>query len=300
MNPRSRELRVRSGAWLTRARQRLDSGDEGSQRPATCPLQLPESGFTLIELLVVIAIIAIIASLLLPALNKATSSARSVQCQGSLRQLQLAWQMYAGDHEDRLVPNWVIAPSWPADYRDQYSTTNSWVCGSAYTDATANGIRQGALWAYTTSTEIYRCPSDRSPWRYGTQRAPRPFNVALSCGLNGGFNGGNGRAFDPRIAEKLAEIQRPVCTFTFIDEDATSMTSGEFFVSPDQTFWFMIPGSRDRGGGANVAFADGHVFFKRWLYPGRTRTGVETPVKNERDRDDFLWVQRALVGREGP
>ena len=52
----------------------------------------------------------------------------------------------------------------------------------------------------------------------------------------------------------------------------------------------MIPGDRDKGRGANVAFADWHAEFKKWQYPGRIREGVETPVKNQADRADLIWV----------
>ena len=62
----------------------------------------------------------------------------------------------------------------------------------------------------------------------------------------------------------------------------------------------MIPGYRDRGCGANLAFADGHVGFKKWQYLGRTRTGPETPVRNEQDRADLAWVVSALPSAREP
>jgi len=255
----------------------------------------PYPAFTLIELLVVIAIIAILAAMLLPALGRARLKVQAASCMNNLKQLQLSWVLYSDDHDQHMPPNTPIITG----ARDSLSdSTNSWIVGNTWIDASNLSIEQGVLFRYNKSRGIYHCPADRSTVRdQGQVRRNR--SVSLSCYMN--------MAQDPqdqyyRICwHKVSAIQNPgpANALTFVDEHEKSVQQGtfginalnrqSFFETPLWT-WISFPATR-HGDAGTVSFADGHTEVWRWREPNTMRLSAQNawlvlqPAISTTDRD---------------
>jgi prepilin-type N-terminal cleavage/methylation domain-containing protein len=127
----------------------------------------PRPGFTLVELLVVIGIIAILISILMPALSRAKDKARAVQCASNERQLYMLCVMFSQDHKGHLP-----RPSWPGNLGGPgQEWVEEWNCW-AQTAPGKLDFEKGGLWKYLPGIEarknLVMCPGDNGePVRYG-------------------------------------------------------------------------------------------------------------------------------------
>ncbi|MBI3852067.1 MAG: prepilin-type N-terminal cleavage/methylation domain-containing protein [Verrucomicrobia bacterium] len=262
------------------------------------------SAFTLIELLVVITIIAILASLLLPALSKAKMKATGAYCQGNMRQLTLAMILYADDNQGTMPGRYfgkqedmVGGGYWPAWRFMPY-------VGMSVTEAVnqvQDAMRQGPLWRYCPAFGSYHCPGDlrfkrRQPgthWAYDS--------YSKLDGMNGDFGG-----LEP--IRKLDQVPESARTMTFIEEaDSRNFNIGTWVIDAPSHQW-VDSVAVFHNGSSTISFADGHVEGHKWLEPSTiaaaaaAQNNLDTPfywTKAPNDRD-FTWIEPRFKYKDWP
>ncbi|MHC4489259.1 MAG: DUF4190 domain-containing protein [Planctomycetota bacterium] len=239
--------------------------------------------------------------LLMPALNKAHELGRRTVCLGNMKQLSLAWVMYADENDgdlvngeagnwNRLIPNPTPPPTdicgeppWVSDIPLQN--------GNPTIDKRSQEqiIRNGALWEYAKNPKVFRCPAGK-------------VNHLLTYQIVDSMNGFQqpDTVADGVWANKKGELSRPGDKIVFID--IGEVRSSSYHVSYRDTKWLDMPPVRHRDG-ANLSFADAHAVYWKWkgkgtVDAGKKRTPDYTPVPGSvDDMQDLRDMQIAVWGK---
>ena len=259
------------------------------QRQNTGP-RAKTAGFTLVELLVVISIMSMLMSILMPTLSSAREQSWRIECSSNMRQLTIAWFMYASENDDRLCS---------ADTGWNDLGANHWVAdGPAIpgnpTGGTEEAIENGVLWEHTAQTlKLYKCRSDRS-------------ELLRSYAISRTMNGCNYEDDNIEPFRIYHAISRAGEKMVFVDAASKwEFIEGSFCPIEDinayPPTWFRRL-SRNitarHSGGCNVSFADLHCEYRKYR-DQRTVDFADWRINSEDaslDNPDLEWIMPTLKG----
>jgi len=282
-------------------------------------------GFTLVDLLVVISIIALLMSILLPAISKARTQAKRIVCLSGLKQLVLGWVAYAENNDGKLVnggqlplpttpaeiakaePLWCTSFNTTADPGYDWCWTNLSGCGGTVLsyEHRVEKLKKGALYRYAANVKSYRCPE-------ADKDMHRTYDIIESMNAQWGAPPYHAEG---DVAKRIGQIKKSKERIVFLEE---RRISGDTFIFPYKTtddattphvYWDGDIPNVMHGNGANFGFADGHADYHEWVCASTLEMGKRTTMPSTSEYNaywtravaecknvDGKWMENAVWG----
>jgi len=250
-------------------------------------------GFTLIELLVVIAIIAVLMAILMPALNRAREQGKRATCLNNLKQLTLAWILYADDNDDNLVNG--DTGEYNIHQNEKPWVQRDWDSGMTVVQK-RDAILDGALWPFVKSLKIYKCLTVSRIVRSGSQE-----EILRTYSVSDSMNCKDWPGMNAVMIKKRMDIPNPAYRIVFLDDGGTTPSAlGGWTVQVTQETWWDPPPIR-HGDGTTFSFADGHSDYHKWKDPRTIEFGKRVPPEagsgTQAGNEDLHWAAVAMWGK---
>jgi len=241
-----------------------------------------KKAFTLVELLVVIAIIALLMAILMPALQKAREQGQRAVCLTHLKQLTLAWMMYAEDN-DGLIVNGCTSANPGYQFTDpvtgKVTYEQCWVSGvplmsnpGVTEENCKDAIKDGALYPYCEDYGLYACPTKKTT----------EFITYSICDSMNGHPHHTWNTIMPNI-KSLLKLKNADRRIVFADEGAVGENGLVSYTAYyDKERWWDVPSWR-HSDGMTFSFADGHSDYWKWM--------DKRTIELAKDPDNYTYDQ---------
>ena len=251
-----------------------------------------KTGFTLIELLVVIAIIALLLSILLPALSRVKESGKRSLCLFNVKSLATAWTIYVQENDGRFPKAHTADDGWIRVVAG-YPTNPE----QAPVDLQMEALEKGLLYPYLETTDIFRCP---------VAKKDELRTYSMTHALNGVPATAN---YGGKILTRTHEIKNAGTRIVFLDDFIRDWDAC-WMVFNDRPQWWNTTPIRHGSGGNVFSFADTHSEFWSWsdqrtidlaeqCYEDSTPEALNYPESTQPDNRDLERIQTAVWGKMG-